>query len=200
MTTIQIDPSFHLKLSARKPWFHPWFVLQRAWYRARQFSQTLWQRPSLEQIENARRFLSAAEFALFQKMQPSEQTHSLQVFERLTEQGAHDPDLLTAALLHDAGKSALPLRPWERVWIVLARLIFPRQVKAWGRTPIEKAGWRKALIVAERHAEWGAALASQAGCSALTINLIRRHQQVLHTINNQEDYLLTLLQAADDMC
>lgn len=200
MTTIPIDPTSHLKSSTRKTWFHPLFILQRGWYRARQFSKALSQRPSPEQIENARRFLSAAEFALFQKMQPSEQLHSLQVFERLTEQGIDDPDLLTAALLHDVGKSNLPLRTWERVWIVLARLIFPRLRLAWGRTPIEKAGWRKALVVAERHAEWGALLASQAGCSALTINLIRRHQQVLPTINSHEDYLLTLLQAADDMC
>jgi hypothetical protein len=36
-------------------------------------------------------------------------------------------------------------------------------------------GWRKAFIVAEQHAEWGAEMAREAGVSPLTVCLIRKH-------------------------
>jgi predicted hydrolase (HD superfamily) len=48
--------------------------------------------------------------------------------------------------------------------------------------------------VAEQHAEWGAQLASQAGASAHTVELIRHH----HDPHAQKEPLLAALQAADD--
>ena len=51
--------------------------------------------------------------------------HARQIAEVLKqrEQGEENPDLLTAALLHDSGKTRTPLRIWERVVVVIVNAI-----------------------------------------------------------------------------
>ena len=56
----------------------------------------------------------------------SEQAHAFQVLERLKAAGQTDPDLLTAALLHDVGKVLFPLSLLDRVVIVLGKRLLPR--------------------------------------------------------------------------
>jgi hypothetical protein len=143
--------------------------------------------------------LNPAEDALFCTMQPSEQRHSIQVMQRLWDKGYQQPDLLVAALLHDVGKTRLPLTPWERTFIVLVKALFPVRAQKWGRLPVGQAGWRKALVVSYHHAAWGAEMAAQVCSSPTTISLIRRHQDPADLFpTNEEDFLLALLQAADD--
>jgi hypothetical protein len=141
--------------------------------------------------------LTPPQFELFQQMQFSEQAHAIQVCADLQAQGYQEHDLLTAALLHDIGKIQSPLRVWERVWIVLGKKIFPRQVAQWGRG--EAKGWRKAFVVAEKHPAWGAALAEERGASPLTVKLIRLHQDAAgEGLTEKEKALLTALQRVDD--
>jgi hypothetical protein len=168
-------------------------------YRIRQFWNALFRQADDAQRQRARALLSPAEYALFQAMQPGEQLHSIQVMDQLRGQGHQNPHLLAAALLHDVGKSKLPLNVWERALIVLAHALFPRQAAFWGAQPEPHSGWQKAFVVSQRHAAWGAALAEQAGSSACTVSLIRKHQdEPPKSPRNEEDALLTLLQAADD--
>jgi len=171
----------------------------RILYRIRQFWHTLAVKPSPGEIEPALAVLSSAEFALFSRLQPSEQYHSLQVLARLQQQEQTQPELLVAALLHDVGKSRLPLAAWERVLIVLANSFFPTQSQAWGQADASRPGLKKAFIVAARHPQWGAEMAEKAGSQVLTVNLIRRHQEPAPVrADNLEDQLLCVLQAADD--
>jgi putative nucleotidyltransferase with HDIG domain len=169
----------------------------RAWYRARQFWHALTAKPALQDLQQARQTLSPAGMTLFLQMQDSEQAHSLWVFQQLRSQNQMDNDLLTAALLHDVGKSRYPLRSWERVVIVLARTFLPRQVEHWGRAA--PSGWKRTFAIAEQHPAWGAEMALQAGVSRRAAELIRRHQEeqqqppVLH-----EDELLYQLKLLDD--
>ena len=130
-------------------------------------------------------------------MHLSEQHHGLRVLKMLREQGETDPDLMVAALLHDVGKSRHRLRVWERVLIVLGKAFFPGQVQRWGQAPLSK--WNRAFVVAEQHPNWGAALALEAGCSALTVDLIRHHQAESppQGTSPRERRLLLLLQEAD---
>jgi len=111
---------------------------------------------------------------LFLRQQPAEQAHSLEVFFQLIEQGEDSPDLLAAALLHDAGKSRFPLRLWERAEVVIGKALFPAWVEKWGESGAR--GWKRPFVIAARHAQWGAEMADEAGASALTVRLIRRHQ------------------------
>ena len=152
-------------------------------------------------MEEAFGVLSGAEMALFESLQPSEQGHSLEVFKCLVESGENDHDLLVAALLHDVGKSRYPLRLWERVVIVLFKHFMPAKAKAWGNgAPL---GWKRPFVVSEQHAAWGAEMIEQAGCSELSVNLVRRHQQALFPVGDPqqlsyEDRLLFQLQRYDN--
>jgi hypothetical protein len=151
--------------------------------------------------------LTSAQLALFARMQPVEQAHSLKVAKALFERGEMDPDLLIAALLHDVGKVCHPLRLWERAWIVLGRAFFPGLSRKWGAAPqkVEAVSFLlRPFIVAEQHPEWGAELALQAGVSPRTAALIRRHQtpraasQAHPGSPAAEDRLLGLFQSVDD--
>jgi hypothetical protein len=136
--------------------------------------------------------LSPTLLALFRRMTPSEQAHSRAVLERLRAAGHSDPDLLAAALLHDAGKTRSPLSAWERSLIVLGKRFFPLTAARWGGG--EARGLKRPFVVAARHAAWGAELAGAAGASERTCDLIRRHQ----VLSTAEDALLAALQQADD--
>jgi len=171
----------------------------RTIYRARQFWAALTAAPKPADLVAVKRVLAPALMDLFRRMQASEQVHSLEVYYRLLNQGEQDDDLLIAALLHDVGKTCYPLHLWERVGIVLGKAFFPRQVKAWGKG--EARGWRRALVVAENHAAWGAAMAADAGASPRVVELIRRHQEPLPenaALTGRTECLLKQLQQFDD--
>ena len=166
-------------------------------YRARQFLLALYASPSSTELKQVREILSPDLMALFLRMQSSEQSHSIQVMQKLLEEGNLHPDLLAGALLHDVGKSLHPLRAWERVMIVLGEALFPVLAARWGRS--EPRGWKRAFVVAQQHPEWGAELAARAGASPDVIQLIRRHQDARPTIvHNFGDQCLIHLQLADD--
>jgi hypothetical protein len=173
-------------------------------YRAQQFFRALTAAPSQQDYQEVEAFLQPGLMDLFSGMQPGEQAHSIQIYHSLAQNGVQHPDLLAAALLHDAGKSRLPLRLWERVYIVLAKALFPHLVVTWGQAAIQDraAFWKRAFIVAVQHPEWGAEMAAGAGASVLTVNLIRNHQiqepEKHREIPEHEVELLKQLQSFDN--
>jgi len=172
-------------------------------YRSRQFWLAISTRSSQQDMELLTSILSPAQVELFQRMQKSEQIHSLVVLNELRDGGEDNADLLTAALLHDVGKTRAPLRIWERVLIVVVRAFCHDCVQKWGASmdgnPETAMGWRRAFIVAEQHPAWGADLAAECGTSPLAVSLIARHQEPLTPeASSIEDNLLRTLQAVDD--
>jgi hypothetical protein len=193
----------------------------RILYRTRQFWQILRFAPTERELDGARTVLTPAQLDLFSRMQPGEQFHSLEVYSKLVESGENNPDLLAAALLHDAGKTHYPLKLWERIWIVIGNALLPHLVQQWSKAnisgPKRAAFWKRPFIVAEHHPAWGAELAFQAGSSPRTISLIHRHQESLEEhlqmgtpeervesdsiqfeIQDLEDRMLYKLQKADN--
>ena len=175
----------------------------RLFYRTRQFWQAISSRSPQVDLELISAVLTPSQISLFNQMQTSEQAHSLRVFRKLSSQGEQNTDLLVAALLHDIGKIRAPLRLWERVLIVLVRVICPGCIHKWGSAPSEGSlGWRRTFVVAEQHPRWGAELAAQCGTSVLAVELISRHQEHLTlsqvTGSSMEDSLLRKLQAVDN--
>ncbi|MBN2386594.1 MAG: HD domain-containing protein [Anaerolineales bacterium] len=166
--------------------------LSRLRYRSRQFWRAM-KMPSVEvATSDLSPHLSPVQLTLFRRQQPSEQVHAWFVLQRLVQSGHTDPDLKTAALLHDIGKILYPLAVWERVLIVLVKQLLPRLAGRWGQgTP---RGLQRPFVVAAQHADWGADLARQADASPRTVDLIRHHQDPLPI----DDPLLIALQAADD--
>lgn len=180
--------------------------LTRLSYRSRQFVQAIRPHASQEDLDLVASILSSAQMKLFLQMQASEQAHSLRVLHALHSQGESDSDLLTAALLHDVGKTRAPLRLWERILIVIVMAICPSCVRSWGseagQSSITRFGWRRPFVVAEQHPRWGAELATESGASPLAVKIIARHQEAI-TISTDveqslEDDLLRKLQSVDN--
>jgi hypothetical protein len=165
-------------------------------YRVHQFASAMLARVSPDDLCEADALLPPGAPPLFRRMSVSDQYHSLKVMRTLYRQGHTETDLLAAALLHDAGKSAVPITPLHRTLIVLSRRFAPGLL-AW-LTRDDPRGWRKPFVIHRRHPEIGALWAAQAGCSALTVSLIRRHQELLnHEPQNKEEEWLAALQRAD---
>lgn len=171
-------------------------------YRLLQFYKYLGSRPTSTQLSLASQILSASQMKLFQRMQPGEQMHSLEVLQKLMEQEEPPLDLQVAALLHDVGKICVQLNIVERAMIVIVKAVLPYWAKRWGKAtdPSRLSRWKQAFLVAEQHPQWGADLALAAGVSCRTANLIRRHQETVISVDNEEDFLLQKLQSADGNC
>lgn len=174
--------------------------MSRLFYRVRQFWWAITARIREEDRALVARILPPEAQALFWRMTPGDQRHSLAVLRTLLAWGETHPALLKAALLHDVGKAATPLTPWERALIVLGEAL-----GAWSgrsgcfRWPILRR-WTDRVRRYQAHPEIGAMWAMEAGCDPLTVALIRRHQDGLGPPGPEEDLetrLLRRLQQAD---
>jgi len=166
-------------------------------YRVRQFWWALRAQVPADAWPIIEANLTAEQLALFRTMPPSDQRHSLNVYRTLLAEGQTSQDLLVAALLHDVGKAGGQLRLWHRVAIVLLRAFWPAALDYLSRG--QARGWRAGFVVHRQHPELGAARAEAAGCSPLTVALIRRHQDppAANPGRTEEDRLLAALQRAD---
>lgn len=171
--------------------------MQAARYRVWQFWQLLSKRISPEQQAEVRGWLSPALYDVFCKLNLAEQHHAYQVRTTLVAAGHTEPDLLTAALLHDVGKSQMPLAVWEKVAIVLGNRFFAQTAKAWGQNQVV-SWWRRPFINAYQHPAWGADLVAGAGAPARVVELVRRHADKV-TMNDPLFTLLSALQSADNV-
>jgi len=155
----------------------------RVLYRVRQFWRTLIANAGSPELEPPTELLNPAQAALFDQLQSGEKAHALTMARRLMEQGELQADLLVAALLHDVGKLHHHLHPLERAMVVLVKAVMPEHACRWGNSSLNELNgiprWRKAFVVAQQHAAWGAELAHQAGVSPLTETLIRLHHHPL---------------------
>ena len=147
--------------------------------------------------EEVAAILSASEMSLFDRFALNDQWHSYRVMKMLQAAGHNEPDLLVAALLHDVGKTRLPLSIWERSLIVLASIFLPRQTAVWGQG--EATGWQRPFVVKMQHPSWSAEMAAAAGSTPQAVRLMQRHQDPIPPDDDSEEArLLRVLQWADD--
>ncbi|MDO8690568.1 MAG: HD domain-containing protein [Dehalococcoidia bacterium] len=143
----------------------------RVAYRVTQFARAFTTKMGPQEPAELERLLNHDELALFYGMSKAALRHGLLVFRQLRRQGCDDSQLLTAALLHDVGKSRVSLA--HRVVGVLLGMIWPtsicRMASANGR------GWRRGFYEHLYHPELGARMVLQAGSQPRVVELIRRH-------------------------
>ena len=99
--------------------------VQIAYWRTRQGlrAMTAFLRPVDYQV--VAEVLTPELLALFKRMRASEQHHCIRVMTTLQEWGCTNPDLLTAALLHDVGKARYPLTELADFPLIPDSLILP---------------------------------------------------------------------------
>jgi hypothetical protein len=144
-------------------------IVSRPLYRTRQFFGALRPRLRREEIEEASAVLGPHLTQLFLTMSPRDQRHCVDVYRKLVAAGYDGHDLLTAALIHDAGKGFLagpPVRLWHRVAYVLLSTAAPRLLR-------RLAGRVGGLAVLHHHEQTGAGLAAEYGASHTVVSLLR---------------------------
>lgn len=127
-----------------------------------------------------------AELELFDTMHVADRRHGLDVVRSLRQYGVTDRDVLVAGLLHDCGKGRTGVVP-RIVWS-LGQAFGPWVHRLGGLVPGLRGGLKRLRV----HAQRSAALAAEAGCSPLTVDLIR-HQDA-----PRDERYGRLLQLADE--
>ena len=118
----------------------------------------------------ARSLLPETAWPLFVAMPVADRRHALDVAGRLMAAGVDDPDVLAAALLHDAAKGHR-MRLWHRVAGVLLEALAPGQLRRLASS--DPRSWRYPFHLYLHHAGLSADAAARAGCSARTVAFIR---------------------------
>jgi hypothetical protein len=166
-------------------------LFSRPLYRTRQFFGYFRPRVENDERAEAKHLLGERLWSLVESMSERDQRHSLDTFRLLREQGHEDPDLLSAALLHDVGKGRLAaarVRLWHRVAYVLLATVAPPLLR-------RLSDGRGGLADLHHHADRGAVVAEALGIGPIAVELIRRHHDDVPA-----DERLDLLRAADDAC
>ena len=139
--------------------------------KARQFVRHLTGRVTAAERATVAAWLSPAQHRLFEAMHRADQRHGLDVVAALRAAGhGGDAELLLAGLLHDASKGPT-VGVWHRVAWSLGEHYGPAVERSLAHLP----GFRGAFDILRDHADRSAILATAAGCSPRTADLIR-HQ------------------------
>ena len=139
-------------------------------HRVEQFFGHLTARVDPVETELVDRILPLDGRHLFAAMPVADRRHALDVAKRLLAAGHDDPDLIAAALLHDAAKGHR-LRLWHRVAGVLLEAAAPRLLARLGS--VDERSRRYPFHLYLHHALLSAKAARGAGCSVRTAALIR---------------------------
>lgn len=118
----------------------------------------------------ARQVLPGTAWPLFAQMPVADRRHAIDVAQRLLAAGRDDPELLAAALLHDAAKGHR-MRLWHRVGGVLLGAAAPSLLRRLASPDPGSRGYPWHLYL--HHAALSADAATAAGCSSRTAAFIR---------------------------
>ena len=143
-----------------------------------------------EEVALARRILPAQGAILFESMTTADRRHGLDVAGLLLRGDHDDPDLLGAALLHDAAKGHR-MRLWHRVAGVLLEAFAPSVLDRLADP--DPGSWRHPFHLYLHHEAMSADLALGAGCSPRLAGFIRGE-----AATDDDARLLAALGAADD--
>ncbi len=141
--------------------------------------------------------LRPPEYALFRRMSRADKAHHLRVYHDLCAEGHTHPALLSAALLHDVGKTRYRFMLPHKIAVVVVKALWLGRFAAWSQR--QPGGWETPFILSAQHPQWGADICAAVGSDPLCVELIQRHQEPPpQSPQTEADRLLLALQAADD--
>ena len=158
-------------------------------HRVGQFVAHVRARVDPEEAALVHRILPAGGVALFESMPVADRRHGLDVAEKLLRGGHDDPDLLGAALLHDAAKGRR-MRLWHRIAGVLLETLAPAALRRLADP--SPASWGHPFHLYLHHEPMSAELATSAGCPP------RLGAFITGETTDHDASLLRALKAADD--
>jgi hypothetical protein len=144
-------------------------TVQRASYRTRQFVAALNPRVRRRELREVEARLGPQLMPLFKTMLKRDQRHCIDVYTRLRDWGCEDGDVLTAALLHDAGKGSMAggrVRLWHRVAYVVLEAGAPQFIRPWSK-------YNRGLRTLRDHGRRGVVLAEAFGAPEQVLHLLR---------------------------
>ena len=146
-------------------------------YRINQFIRAIFSHIDPSDMNWALNHLSPEASELFLQQSQPEQRHAIDVAESIIKAKYtltfYDfQNLITAALLHDCGKSIVAIRLWHRVFIVLMHKM-PQFF--WSILERIHSIFAVPLKFDSRHAQWGGYLAKKAGLNSVVCILIHEH-------------------------
>ena len=167
-------------------------------YRLMQFVMRARPRLTPLDLDTARDVLPGSAYDLFEQMPPGDQVHALCVLRALRRDGTPS-ELEPAALLHDVGKAHGRLTLGRRTLIILLEDLGHNWLERLASP--DPTGWRYPFYVHLHHAEMGAEKCQEAGCSQLTVALVRHHEGLPEAADGPGlRELLVKLKKADDEC
>lgn len=146
-------------------------------------------RVSQTEVEALHGVLPPAGWQVFEAMPVADRRHALDVVRHLLDRGHDDPELLAAALLHDAGKGRR-LRLWHRIGGVMLGAVAPRALARLASS--DEGSRRYPWYVYLNHAALSGIQAERAGCPPRTAALIAGRIDAGHAAD------LAALHAADE--
>lgn len=158
-------------------------------HRVAQFVSHVTARIDPHELALPRRVLTPDGVRIFEAMHVADRRHALDVAQRLLLAGNDDPDLLAAALLHDAAKGPR-MRLWHRVGGVLLEAVSRRGVERLASS--DPASARYGFHLYLHHGPMSAAAALAAGASPRTAEFIRGRARP------EDEHLLAAFRAADE--
>jgi hypothetical protein len=165
-------------------------MLARPVYRTRQFIGALNPRIRRRELREVKERLGPQLMPLFETMLRRDQRHCIDVYSKLREWGCDDGDVLTAALLHDAGKGSMAggrVRLWHRVAFVLLEAGAPQLIR-----PLSRRS--RGLRALRDHGKRGAVLAEAFGAPDDVVRLLREMERA-----GTDDARARLLREADEV-
>jgi hypothetical protein len=166
-------------------------------YRVTQFWRAITAAVHPDELADVEPLLGPPGVALFRRLSRHDQRHSLNVYATLLAGGQNDPALLTAALLHDVGKTAGRLSVPYRSAVVLLRAFAPRLLE-WLETSADFPLFSP-FRVSGAHAQTGAQLVAAAGYSELIVALVGRHHECMVDSDDPLAERLMALRRADEL-
>ena len=158
-------------------------MLNRIFYRLKQFFRALISKPTEDDKAFVRRYLNIEEAALFDNLSQYEKKHAIIVAQKMVDvargsEELNEKEIAKFGLLHDIGKVAVKFSLFDKVVLVVLRRIFPPLYNGLAKKGEGRPSFiLKKFYVHKFHGKIGAELLGRIGVSDKIRELVETHDK-----------------------